>query len=53
MEMNGNDEWNQVIEIRFNTVYLLYILIIFIKCSFDVQHAELYKLDEHAFFDRW
>ena len=60
--MNGNDGWNQVITTVFNTVYLFYLyhtiinsaqILIHVKCSFDVQHAELYKLDEHALSDSW
>lgn len=50
MEMNGNDGWNQVIKILFNTVYLFYIIQLYVihivylsNCSFDVQHAELYN----------
>lgn len=31
----------------------IYIYIYLSNCSFDVQHAELYKLDQHALSDSW
>lgn len=40
------------ISILYHTVICYtYIYIYLSNCSFDVQHAELYKLDQHALSD--
>lgn len=53
MKPSDNNSIQYCISILYHTIINSAQILINVKCSFDVQHAELYKLDEHALSDSW